>query len=86
MGYTYFVVAACYARPDIARAVVAFLKDHFTKLEYQNIQIANGFAPLPDALETGQWRTAVVDNRLENTNEWGTNIGNTNACSSVAGR
>jgi ABC-type phosphate transport system substrate-binding protein len=85
-GYAYIVLAQCYAQANVKDALVAFLKDHFNKAEYRNIQIANGFAPLPNGAATGQWRTAVVDDLLENTNGWNINIGNATACSGLAGR
>lgn len=86
VGYTYFVVAACYAQQSVTHAVVSFLKDHFNNVEFRNIQIAHGFAPLPNGAATGKWRTIVVDNLLENTNGWDINIGNATACSGLAGR
>jgi ABC-type phosphate transport system substrate-binding protein len=83
VGYTTFDVAQCYADPNAASAVIAFLSDHYNNSSYTAIQSDNGFVQVSKS-GASKFLEAINSHILGNTGsvkkQWNDNIQNSLFC------
>ncbi|MFL9875033.1 hypothetical protein [Paraburkholderia megapolitana] len=79
-GTSQIILSQCYANPDVSKAVLDFLTDHYTNASFASIVRGNGFNAV-----SSSFQTAIVENFLSNTSNDALDIDDSQLCGVAGG-